>query len=70
MSPQTAFRLLQPIDAQLALNDLDAAAHGLQQAVTLTGVLPPGLVRQYRRRFAPHSGHRLVGPLWSFLATA
>ncbi|RSS40308.1 hypothetical protein EF912_32365 [Streptomyces sp. WAC07061] len=70
MSPQTAFRLLQPIDAQLALNDLDAAAHGLQQAVTLTGVLPPGLVRQYRRRFAPHSGHRLVGPLWSFLTTA
>ncbi|MEU8779459.1 hypothetical protein [Streptomyces sp. NPDC048606] len=69
MSPQTAFRLLQPIDAQLALGDLDAAAHGLHQAVTLTGTLPDGLIRQYRRRFAAHSRHRLVEPLWSFLAT-
>ncbi|MEU8463952.1 hypothetical protein [Streptomyces sp. NPDC029003] len=70
MSPQTAFRLLQPIDAQLALNDLDAAAQVLQQAVTLTGILPTGLTRQYRQRFTPHSDHRLIASLWPFLTTA
>lgn len=38
----TARRLLYATDAQLALGHIDAAAHSVQQAVSLTGGLPVG----------------------------
>lgn len=54
-SPYTARRLLYLVDAQLALGELDAAAHSAHRALALVGSLPPGLAHQYRRRFTPHS---------------
>ncbi|UQI46107.1 helix-turn-helix domain-containing protein [Streptomyces sp. HU2014] len=62
-SPYAARRLLYVVDAQLALGELDAAAHSAHRAVALVGRLPPGLARQFRQRFAHHSTEPVVRDL-------
>ncbi|MFI1256174.1 hypothetical protein ACH4U6_20700 [Streptomyces netropsis] len=67
-SPYTARNLLQVTDTQLALGELDAAAHTAHRAVALVGSLPTGLAHQYRQRFAPHSTEPVVRDLIDLLA--
>ncbi|WP_431045339.1 helix-turn-helix transcriptional regulator [Streptomyces sp. P1-3] len=63
LSPCTARRFLYVTDAQLALGELDSAAHSARRAVALVGSLPPGLAHQFRQRFAPHSTEPAVRDL-------
>ncbi|SDT82963.1 hypothetical protein SAMN05216371_7775 [Streptomyces sp. TLI_053] len=53
-SPRTAVWLLDAVAAYLALGETDLAARAVRRAVDVTGVLPPGLALQYRRRLAPY----------------
>lgn len=69
-SPYTARRLLYAVDVQLALNELDAAAHSVHRAVTLTGTPPPGLTRQFRQRLTPHRTEPLIRDVLDLLAEA
>lgn len=57
---RTAVWLLYTIDTHLALGELDVAAEAAHQAVDLSGTLPPGLAREYRRRLAPHQHEPIV----------
>ncbi|MEU8548899.1 hypothetical protein AB0C81_18225 [Streptomyces roseoverticillatus] len=67
-SPYTARRLLYVVDAQLALGELDAAAHSVQRAVALTGILPPGLTHNYRQRLLGHRNEPAIRDLLDLLA--
>ncbi len=69
-SPYTARRLLQVVDAQLALGELDAAAHSAHRAVAVTGSLPSGLARQYRQRFSCHQAEPVARNVLDLLADA
>ncbi|WP_190093874.1 hypothetical protein [Streptomyces melanogenes] len=66
-SPYSARQFLPVVDTQLALGELDAAAATAHRAIALVGILPPGLARQYRERFAAHvadpAAHDLVEAL-------
>ncbi|MFB8239574.1 hypothetical protein ACFC58_23770 [Kitasatospora purpeofusca] len=57
---RTAVWLLYTIDTHLALGQLDIAAEAAHQAVDLTGTLPPGLAREYRRKLARHRHEPVV----------
>ncbi|MFF2041766.1 hypothetical protein ACFVVX_15140 [Kitasatospora sp. NPDC058170] len=54
-SPRTAFWLLYAADMHLTLGEIDLAAHTVHRAINVTGLLSPGLARQYRQRIAYHA---------------
>ncbi|MEI5098132.1 hypothetical protein RB200_05150 [Streptomyces sp. PmtG] len=68
--PFGAQELLCLADAQLALNDIDAAAHSARRAADVMGGLPSSLVRQFRKRFTAHTSVPAVQDLWCVLAKA
>ncbi|MEW2574968.1 hypothetical protein [Streptomyces syringium] len=67
-SPHAARRLLYVVDVQLALGELDAAAHSAHRAIAITGTLPPGLAEQYRQRFASYRREPVARDLLDRLA--
>lgn len=66
-SPFAAGVLLHAVDAQLALGELDRAAHSARYATVLAGGLPGALAGEYRRRFDPHRGEPVVRDLLGLL---
>ncbi|MFD8320744.1 hypothetical protein [Kitasatospora purpeofusca] len=60
MSPHTGLFFLGVLDAHLALGEVDRAAAVVEQAVAITGALPPALALRYRERVTPFLHEPLV----------
>ncbi|CAN3985611.1 hypothetical protein KPATCC21470_8343 [Kitasatospora purpeofusca] len=58
--PHAGLFLLHVLDAHLALGEVDRVAAVVEQAVAITGVLPPALALRYRERIAPLRHEPLV----------
>lgn len=66
-SPRATGRLLHPVDAQLAIGEIDAAALTAHRAIAIAGTLPSALAHQYQQRFAVHRSQSPVKDLLSLL---